>query len=241
MNLIFSVTRQPLLDLGFLVIEVSRSHSDTPHSVGILWTSDQPVAETSNWQHTALKTHIIARRSIRTRDPSNRSAADPYLRQCVHWDRPNKLYISRKLATVTKLFYLMLLFGITMKRFGTKYPETTLKATHYILSQIIQLRTLNTKPRIRLRATIKSSIKHFDVQYRNHVVSVPRDWWRKNFNIARAYNRDSSVGIVTTPLAGLSRNRGSSSCVSGIYSSYLPGTDQLFKSANNPIQWVMEA
>jgi hypothetical protein len=26
---------------------VPRSHSDTSHSVGILWTSDQPVAETS--------------------------------------------------------------------------------------------------------------------------------------------------------------------------------------------------
>ena len=30
-----------------LFIEASLSHSDTSHSVGILWTSDQPVAETS--------------------------------------------------------------------------------------------------------------------------------------------------------------------------------------------------
>jgi hypothetical protein len=29
------------------IIEASRFHSDTPHSVGLLWTSDQPVAETS--------------------------------------------------------------------------------------------------------------------------------------------------------------------------------------------------
>ena len=28
-------------------VEASRSHSDTPQSVGLLWTSDQPVAETS--------------------------------------------------------------------------------------------------------------------------------------------------------------------------------------------------
>ena len=27
--------------------EASKSHSDTPHSVGLLWTSDQLVAETS--------------------------------------------------------------------------------------------------------------------------------------------------------------------------------------------------
>jgi hypothetical protein len=34
--------------------EVPRSHSDTPHSVGLLWMSDQPVAVTPNWQHTTL-------------------------------------------------------------------------------------------------------------------------------------------------------------------------------------------
>jgi hypothetical protein len=37
-------------------VEVPRSHSDTPHSVGLLWTRDQPVAETSTWQHTTLTT-----------------------------------------------------------------------------------------------------------------------------------------------------------------------------------------
>ena len=30
----------------------SRSHSDLPHSVGLLWTSDQHGAKTSTWQHT---------------------------------------------------------------------------------------------------------------------------------------------------------------------------------------------
>jgi hypothetical protein len=32
---------------GVLIIDNSRSHSDTPHSVGLFWTSDQPRAETS--------------------------------------------------------------------------------------------------------------------------------------------------------------------------------------------------
>jgi hypothetical protein len=36
-----------LVGLSLLIVEVSRSHSDTPNSVGLLWTSDQPVAETS--------------------------------------------------------------------------------------------------------------------------------------------------------------------------------------------------
>ena len=47
------MTRRPLLlGQGLLIIETSRTHSDTPHSVGLLWTSDRPEAETSTWQHT---------------------------------------------------------------------------------------------------------------------------------------------------------------------------------------------
>jgi hypothetical protein len=40
--------QQPLADRGLLTVEASRSHSDTLHSVGLLWTSDQPDAETYN-------------------------------------------------------------------------------------------------------------------------------------------------------------------------------------------------
>ena len=40
--------QQPLEGHFLLIIGDSRSHSDTPHSaVGLLWTSDQPEAETS--------------------------------------------------------------------------------------------------------------------------------------------------------------------------------------------------
>jgi len=39
---------------GFPIIKDSRSHSDTPHSVGLLWTRDHPDAETSTWPHTTL-------------------------------------------------------------------------------------------------------------------------------------------------------------------------------------------
>jgi len=39
---------------GLLIIESSPSHLDTLLSVGFPWTSDQPDAETSTWQHTAL-------------------------------------------------------------------------------------------------------------------------------------------------------------------------------------------
>jgi hypothetical protein len=40
--------------LGLFIVEVSRSHSDTPLSVGLLWTSDRPFAEASTWQHTTV-------------------------------------------------------------------------------------------------------------------------------------------------------------------------------------------
>jgi hypothetical protein len=37
-----------------IIIEVSWSHWDTPHSLGLLWTSDQPVAGTFTSQHTKI-------------------------------------------------------------------------------------------------------------------------------------------------------------------------------------------
>jgi hypothetical protein len=69
-----------------LIIEATRSHSDTPHSVGLLWTSDQPVAETSTWQHTKHTTDIHAPRGIRTQNPRKQAAADSRLTPHGHWD-----------------------------------------------------------------------------------------------------------------------------------------------------------
>jgi len=48
------MAQSPRVDQGLLIVEALRSHSDTPHSVGLLWASDQPVAETCTWQHTIL-------------------------------------------------------------------------------------------------------------------------------------------------------------------------------------------
>ena len=48
------MTQQPLVGQGLLIIDASQSHLDTPHSVGLLWTSDQPDAETSTCQHPTL-------------------------------------------------------------------------------------------------------------------------------------------------------------------------------------------
>jgi hypothetical protein len=41
------MAQQPLVGQGLLINEASQSHSDTQHSVGLLWARDQPDAETS--------------------------------------------------------------------------------------------------------------------------------------------------------------------------------------------------
>jgi len=46
--------KQPYSGLGRLIVEVLRSRTDTPHSVGLLWMGDPSVAETSTWQDTTL-------------------------------------------------------------------------------------------------------------------------------------------------------------------------------------------
>jgi hypothetical protein len=76
-----------LVGLGILTVEASRSHSDIPRSVGLLWTSDQPVAETSDNTQHSQETNIHAPGGIRTHNPSQRAAADPRLRPRGHWDR----------------------------------------------------------------------------------------------------------------------------------------------------------
>ena len=73
------MARQPLVGLDILTFQVSRSHSDTPHSVGLLWTSDRPVAEISTLQHTTL---------TRDRHPCLRRDSNPQSRQASgYWDR----------------------------------------------------------------------------------------------------------------------------------------------------------
>ena len=86
--------QQPLLIQGLLIVEASRSHSDTPHAVG-LWTSDHPTQTTlpNNTQHSQ-QTDVRIPGGIRTRLPSKRYAADPCLRSRGHWDLSTRVYTS---------------------------------------------------------------------------------------------------------------------------------------------------
>ena len=66
----------PPVGQGLLITEDSLSHSDTPQSVGLLWTSDQ----SDTWQHTALRrVKHPCPGGIRTHNPSKRADADPRL------------------------------------------------------------------------------------------------------------------------------------------------------------------
>jgi len=51
------MSQQSQVSQGLLSVEASPSHSDTPHSVELLWTNDQPDAETSTSQHTHTHKH----------------------------------------------------------------------------------------------------------------------------------------------------------------------------------------
>jgi len=63
--------------LGLLIVQVPRSHSGTPHSVGILQKCDRPITEISTWNSTTIKRgNIRAQGGIRTRNPRKRAAAN---------------------------------------------------------------------------------------------------------------------------------------------------------------------
>jgi hypothetical protein len=84
----FSWRSSPYLTRGFSLSRL-HDHTQTPQPVGLLWTSDQPDAETSIRQHKhSQETDIHAPGGIRTRNTSKRSAADRHLRPRGQWYRP---------------------------------------------------------------------------------------------------------------------------------------------------------
>jgi hypothetical protein len=51
-NSFIPMAQQPLVGLDPVITEASRSHSNTPHSVGLLWTGDQPDTEAFTCLHS---------------------------------------------------------------------------------------------------------------------------------------------------------------------------------------------
>jgi hypothetical protein len=54
------MARQSLVSRGLLIFNVSRSHSDTPHPLGLLWTNYQPIIENSDKAQQSKETDIYA-------------------------------------------------------------------------------------------------------------------------------------------------------------------------------------
>jgi len=80
------VAEEPLVGQGLLITEASRSHSDTPQPVGLLWTGNQPVAEIYEITQHSKERDTDAPREIRTHYLSRREATDPRLRPRGHWN-----------------------------------------------------------------------------------------------------------------------------------------------------------
>jgi hypothetical protein len=91
---LFSLALQPSAGYGLLVHEVSWiTHNDAPQSVGLLWMSDQLVAERlpDNTKHSK-QTNVHAPGGIQTHDRRKRGAVDLHLRLRGHWDGESRNY-----------------------------------------------------------------------------------------------------------------------------------------------------
>jgi hypothetical protein len=96
-GILFFHCSRALKGQGLLIIEASRSTSDTPHSVGLFRTSDGPVAENSTLQHTqhSQQTDFHDPTGIRNHNLSRRGSADPRLRSGGHRDRPHRTSMNK--------------------------------------------------------------------------------------------------------------------------------------------------
>ena len=130
------MAQQPPLGQGLFNIEASRSPLDTPHSIGLLWTSNYPDAETSTRQHTTLTNdrHSCPTPGlIRNHNPNKRTAADPRLRPSCHWERQSSNYrIIFQKAIIMKILLNYLISynvpishdGIFLSCFAFLYPDS---------------------------------------------------------------------------------------------------------------------
>jgi hypothetical protein len=103
-----------------LSTEASRSHSDTPHSVGLFGRVIRPTQRhlLDNTQHSK-KRDIHAPRGIRTHNLSKRAAADPHLRPRGHWDLHASTTITYKVDSKKHLFASLLSVSLTQVSCGS--------------------------------------------------------------------------------------------------------------------------
>ena len=132
-GLLFFIWRNsppPPVGHGLLIHGVFEiTHNDAAQSVGLLWTSDQPEAQTSIWQHTALTTD---RHPCRTHNLSSWAARDLRLRPRGHWDRQSWL-LQR-----TDIHIIRLLLNLWSRKYQISFillyqKQISLRPLHFML------------------------------------------------------------------------------------------------------------
>jgi hypothetical protein len=84
--LLFPSAQQPQVGQGLRIIEASLSHPDTPHSVELLRTGDQPDAETCQSTTLTRGRHPCPRQDSNPQPPVSERLQTYALRQRGRWD-----------------------------------------------------------------------------------------------------------------------------------------------------------
>ena len=101
-----SPAQQLLVGQGLLTLEASWSHSDTPHSVGLLWTSDKPDTKTSTWQHTIFGRNGQPCPRRDSNPQSQKASLRPRGHRDVHTRTLSKFIRSKLIKTLISTYYL---------------------------------------------------------------------------------------------------------------------------------------
>jgi hypothetical protein len=155
---LYSLALQPSASYGILV---SRgyviTHNDAPQSVGLLWTSDQLVAETSTWKHTTLTTE---------RHP------------CPWWDsnpRSQQASDCRHTPSTARPLGPAICCNVCLKMLR-KSPHLLLTVLHWIIH------SLKLEPLSHFRVTLSLCLLwHICIYIYTHTHSVFQLWYSLNY------------------------------------------------------------
>ena len=95
------MAQQPPVRQGLLINKASLLQ-DATHSVGLLWATDQPDAETSTWQNTTSTTdrYLNTRRDSKTKIPASEGPQTHILDNADSWIGHN-FYLQMKIVSLT--------------------------------------------------------------------------------------------------------------------------------------------
>jgi hypothetical protein len=116
----FAVALRPNVGHGLLILRFLDHTYDAPQLVGLLWMSDQLVAETSTSQHLQ-QTNIQYPGGIWTHDLSGRAATNLCLKPCGHWDWLMRPLVLSNMAMRKQLYSLSITLLQEVSPFVSKH------------------------------------------------------------------------------------------------------------------------